>query len=202
MPKETYFNLPKEKQERLLSASKKEFSRVSYEEASINKIIKDAEIPRGSFYMYFESKEDLYFYTLGKEKEELEDFFLKEIKKSKGDLIQTFTSLLTDILNRQEKESDTFLKHAVTNTSFRNLKFLNPRMVDEEILKKIDQEINFELFSNPNLISEIFRILQMETIYSLMLYLKEGYAKEEVLRMHKERMNLLKHGIYKRGDLK
>lgn len=62
MPKETFFHLTDEKKSRIMSAAKKEFSRVPLSEASIARIIKDAEIPRGSFYQYFEDKEDLYFY--------------------------------------------------------------------------------------------------------------------------------------------
>jgi len=56
MPTETFFNLPKEKQRRILDAAKKEFSRTSLKEASIANVIKDAEIPRGSFYQYFKKR--------------------------------------------------------------------------------------------------------------------------------------------------
>lgn len=35
-----------------------------FNEASINQIIKEAGIPRGSFYMYFQDKEDLFRYLL------------------------------------------------------------------------------------------------------------------------------------------
>ena len=40
-------------------ALKTEFSRGSFEEASVSNIVTNAQIPRGSFYQYFESKEDL-----------------------------------------------------------------------------------------------------------------------------------------------
>lgn len=59
MPKETFLKLPKEKQEKILEAGKKEFARVAFEETSIKNIIENAKIARGSFYQYFESKEDL-----------------------------------------------------------------------------------------------------------------------------------------------
>ena len=50
MPSATFANLPAQKQERLLEAATREFSRRPFSEASINQIIKDAGIPRGSFY--------------------------------------------------------------------------------------------------------------------------------------------------------
>ena len=50
MPTQTFFNLPKDKQQRLLDAAATEFSRAPLKDASINNIIKLAEISRGSFY--------------------------------------------------------------------------------------------------------------------------------------------------------
>ena len=59
MPKQTFYKLPQEKQERILAAAKREFTQVRYSDASINQIIRDAGIPRGSFYQYFDDKVDL-----------------------------------------------------------------------------------------------------------------------------------------------
>ena len=60
LPSATFYNLPEEKRERLLRAAREEFSRVPYESASVNRIIQSAGIPRGSFYMYFTDKEELF----------------------------------------------------------------------------------------------------------------------------------------------
>lgn len=59
MPKETFFNLQEEKKNKIIKAAKDEFERVSIEHASIKNIVEQAGIARGSFYQYFESKEDL-----------------------------------------------------------------------------------------------------------------------------------------------
>ena len=64
MPSDTFFRLPAPKRERLLRCARQEFSRVSYPDASINRIIHSAGIPRGSFYMYFEDKSDLFLYLM------------------------------------------------------------------------------------------------------------------------------------------
>lgn len=64
MPTRTFMNLPKEKRIRILKAAKKEFSRVPLDKAIIANIVKDAKIPRGSFYQYFESIEDLFTYLI------------------------------------------------------------------------------------------------------------------------------------------
>jgi len=64
MPTILFESLPKVKQEKIIKAGIEEFSKLSYEQASINSIIKMANISRGSFYQYFQDKEDLYVYIL------------------------------------------------------------------------------------------------------------------------------------------
>lgn len=64
MPKELFSTIPQAKRDKILSAAFAEFSAQKYYQASINKIIKEADISRGSFYQYFEDKEDIYFYLL------------------------------------------------------------------------------------------------------------------------------------------
>ena len=64
MPKETFWRLPTQKQERIIAAAMREFADHAYQDASINRIIKAAGIPRGSFYQYFADKADLYQYII------------------------------------------------------------------------------------------------------------------------------------------
>ena len=48
MPTETFYNLPEEKRGRLVKAIYLELARVPFSEMSINRIIKEAQISRGS----------------------------------------------------------------------------------------------------------------------------------------------------------
>ena len=64
MPTSTFFNLSEEKRRKLLLAARQEFARAPFPDASINQIILSAGIPRGSFYMYFTDKADLFFYLI------------------------------------------------------------------------------------------------------------------------------------------
>ena len=70
MPTDTFFRLPEEKRTRILEGAWSEFTAVPYAEASINRIVQTSRIPRGSFYQYFEDKNDL-FLTLIDELEKL-----------------------------------------------------------------------------------------------------------------------------------
>lgn len=80
MPTDTFYRLPAEKKQRIFQAAVREFARCRFSEASINQIIKQAAIPRGSFYQYFAGKEDVYLYML------------QEISKEKLDVYNRFTA--------------------------------------------------------------------------------------------------------------
>lgn len=64
MPKDTFNNLSEEKKKRIFDAAVKEFSTRRFSDASINQIVKNAGIPKGSFYQYFVDKEDVYLYMM------------------------------------------------------------------------------------------------------------------------------------------
>ncbi len=64
MPKETFFNLPPEKRERIESSAIKEFRDFYFDASSINRIVEEAGIAKGSFYQYFEDKKDLYKHVM------------------------------------------------------------------------------------------------------------------------------------------
>ena len=84
MPKETFYRLPDEKRERIMAAAEREFLENSFEAASINRIIKEAAIPRGSFYQYFEYKKDIFLYIVSTHKNEAFGFVESFIKDSDG----------------------------------------------------------------------------------------------------------------------
>ena len=67
MCSETFLRLPEEKKKRFLDAAWGEFTRVSFADASINQIVRHAEIARGSFYQYFKDKDDLMAYLISED---------------------------------------------------------------------------------------------------------------------------------------
>ena len=97
MPSTTFFNLPEEKRERLLAAARAEFARTSYEEASVNRIIQAAGIPRGSFYMYFTDKEELFRYLMERYGDMLVEAFGTVLDREGGDLFAAFLALYDEI---------------------------------------------------------------------------------------------------------
>lgn len=62
MPTETFMNLAEEKRQAFIQTALKEFADNNYDSASINKIIKELNIARGSVYQYFTDKLDVWLY--------------------------------------------------------------------------------------------------------------------------------------------
>lgn len=97
MPSTTFFHLPEEKRQRLLAAARAEFVRVPYGEASINRIIREAGIPRGSFYMYFTDKEDLFRYLMETYGELLIQRMGERLEWNRGDLFAASLALFDHV---------------------------------------------------------------------------------------------------------
>lgn len=61
-PKNTFSNLPDEKRQRIITAAVREFAAYGYQQASLNRIVKELGIAKGSLYQYFKNKEGLFLY--------------------------------------------------------------------------------------------------------------------------------------------
>jgi AcrR family transcriptional regulator len=64
MPKDTFFNLPEDKRTLICNVALDEFAKYSFDQASINRIVAKSGIAKGSFYQYFENKQDLFLYLV------------------------------------------------------------------------------------------------------------------------------------------
>lgn len=100
MPTKTFFNLPKDKQNKIINASKAEFSKYSFYDSSINRIIKDAEISRGSFYQYFLNKEDLFIFILDEYKLNIIEWLKTELLGKKNDMFEMYL-LVYDYITKE-----------------------------------------------------------------------------------------------------
>ena len=86
MPTERFNKLPEEKKKAIRDAAMEECIRVPFEKVSINKIIQNAGISRGSFYTYFEDKRDLVRYIFSDTADKLKFFWTKSVVTHGGNL--------------------------------------------------------------------------------------------------------------------
>ena len=115
MPKSTFYNLNNEKREKIEKALKNEFTRNTFEKASISNIIEEAQIPRGSFYQYFEDKEDALKYIienfLNDEKKQIERLLIQ----NEGNIFSTTLDLYSYFVDKNYNESEIKLFQNIIN---------------------------------------------------------------------------------------
>lgn len=95
MPKQTFLNLPQEKRETIMNAAVEEFAEYGLENASTNRIVKNSGIAKGSFYQYFEDKQDVFMHLLDMiEQKEMEFFKDRHPPTNNMDTFQYFRWLI------------------------------------------------------------------------------------------------------------
>lgn len=202
MPKQTFHNLSAEKQQNLMVAAKKEFSRVPLHEAVISNIIKSAEISRGSFYQYFEDLEDLFFYILGEHVKRNSERFTIQLKQHEGDLLETFISMFGSMLEDfRSEENRVFFNNAFLNmnhkvgdafTDHANMEHSIHRRT--EFLKMIDSS-KLNISSEQELI-HIMKIVKAVTFQNLIQSFASKLTIEKALEVYTLEINMLKKGLY------
>ncbi|MDI6706012.1 MAG: TetR/AcrR family transcriptional regulator [Bacillota bacterium] len=198
MPKDTFNNLSDDKKRKIFNAAVQEFATRRFSEASINQIVKTAGISRGSFYQYFNDKEDIYLYMLteiGKEK--LEIIGRAEVLKPDADFFEAYLHM-----------AKVALEWVKTKPEYNRIGMLM-EMDDSEFIAKL-RAISIEGFAKlkgmierdkqRGLIKpEIDSDLIVDMIYTLMMhFLKEYYragSDEDMLKRASDIIKIIKEGI-------
>lgn len=195
MPSTTFYNLPAEKRERLLSAARAEFARAPYEEASVNRMIRAAGIPRGSFYMYFTDKEELFRFLMETYSGMLSDWMGAQLAQNGGDLFAAFLALFDFI--QANRESVPFQELAAILHRNRQmqpgllLEGLRPGAVLERLRPQVDLS-RLDLRAETDL-ADLFRLLAIPTLGALTAGCAGGGQADQ--REHLERVfSLLQRG--------
>lgn len=106
MPSERFLKLDRDKQERIRKAAINEFFRSEFDEVSINRIVKEAGISRGSFYTYFDDKLDLLRFLIHGIGEKLLTEVIHLLDEGNGDIFYMVDRLYDEILfwNRERPD--------------------------------------------------------------------------------------------------
>jgi AcrR family transcriptional regulator len=203
VPKQTFFNLHQDKRKKLIESAEIEFTRVPLFEASIANIIKMAGISRGSFYQYFEDKDDLYFYLLEAKLNNAKKNFIGFLEKHQGDLIEALVEMyfyfLTTLSDEEEKN---FLRNALLHTSYKvesSFTSMFDTYLDNQEFIKITGLINRQCLniSGDKELLHIFKILSALAFNNLIEKTVKGLTDTEAIESFKLSVNLIKQGIYK-----
>jgi len=210
MPTERFYRLAKEKADTIRNAAIQEFKRVPPEEASINKIIQNAEISRGSFYTYFEDKYDLLKWLMGDFVENYRQFYLISLKENQGDLWDVFEKVLNYTMNWVAEQGLVEIVGNMMKGNFLTEHF-QPGMANNcevegavrEYTRTLYQcvdpktcDLEFEDFE------ELMRMHVASLIVSLKLYFTKEAEPEKIRVSYQRQMRLLRYGACPRPTLK
>ena len=203
MPSDTFLRLNDDKKKKLIDASFKEFSLYNFNDVSINRIIKEAGISRGSFYMYFEDKKDLYFYLLEQYSEILIDNMKEDLINNKGDLFKMFQDNVKRTYASFKNNNINFFKKSLENITIMEESKKTFGFRDNRLLKELIPNIDLSLFNNnvKSHIEVIFAINMHLLMVTLIKLLKHDSLDEEILDDYYEQLDILKYGCVEKEEI-
>lgn len=195
MPKNTFFNLPEEKKQRIIDTAYDEYLNKPYEEVTVRSIVEKADIPIGSFYKYFEDKDELYLY--------LNDEIIEKLKNA-TDYVTDYIAIPPNIdekmflTEREIKLTDTFYSapiEIVRRFYFGSNKIRIIEMYEGELKEYKDQG---KLRDGVDI--QLTAYMYASTMYNLFTYFRENNItdNDERWKIKKE----LYFGIFTHGILK
>jgi AcrR family transcriptional regulator len=200
MPSQTFYNLTPAKREALLTAARAEFARVPFREASINQIVHSAGISRGSFYMYFQGKEELLFYLL-------EDFCSaclqmaeRHLEDSGGDLL-SLPLALYDFMMEQcgEGEGMEFFRHTSEVVHWKidcDSKGFLERVLPSQTMERLLRKINRAALSleGPRDLRDLTAVLLFAALHAIAGGLSETEKRGEIRLRLENQIRILGRG--------
>ncbi len=212
MPKETFFNLPEEKRQQILDVAIDEFANRDYGSVSISRLVARAGIAKGSFYQYFENKEDLYIYLLQLIGEKKKEMF--SLERPDPEHVGVFRYLHWVVENAFHFE---MTYPELTRLGYRAFAAnILPQSFQAQVrqesmafyrrlaaLGQAQGNINQEL--NPDLVASIFEVVFTSLNQTLMGYITEHVAgeqhdqplfiRQEVLQLYHQAIDILERGL-------
>lgn len=203
MIKKTFYNLPYEKRKRITDAVIKEFMERPNEKVSINRIIKTAEISRGSFYQYFDDKVDLIEIITKTMFEESSNKAKEILKLSCGDLFVMYIKMFDyfgDYSSQKQtmkimrnivdsfKENDDLVSEYLKNR-------FNMALTNNEIYTMVDrQNLKFQDNESVKCLIEILTQVLKNAIFDVFV---AGSDREEVRERLIKKIDIIKQGAVK-----
>lgn len=204
MPTQRFLNLKDSKKNAILEAAAHEFARVPYSAVSINQIIKEAEISRGSFYTYFEDKDDLMRYMLRGFRDTLRKKVFEFLEEENGNPFRLCIRLLKDWI-KTGSERITFQIHrnllADLSVTGQNQMFgIRGFLMKDELYKSFVEELYNRLDKDryPTTIETLCYIVDMAImilIKSMAMYYQNPSEKETIIQVLTEEMTILERGM-------
>lgn len=204
MPSQRFMRLPEEKRQVIWEAAMDEFLHQPFEKVSINRIIKDAGISRGSFYTYFEDKRELLSFILGDTKKRWSQACEVSLEQSGGDFFIMMETLF-DVAMEFCRNNDLFNLHKNLIMYPDLLQSLMPDVnrCEEEVKAGMFEKVDTSRFRDPTPENGLllFKIALMAMIGAIseacMRPERETQSRNDYLRV----LSMLKHGVCREPEI-
>lgn len=203
MIKKTFYNLPYEKRKRITDAVIKEFMERPNEKVSINRIIKNAEISRGSFYQYFDDKVDLIEIITKTMFDESSNKAKEILKLSCGDLFVMYIKMFDYFGDySSQKQTMKIMRNIVDSfkanddlvSEYLKNRF-NMALTNNEIYTMVDrQNLKFQDSESVKCLIEILTQVLKNAIFDVFV---AGSDREEVRERLIKKIDIIKQGAVK-----
>lgn len=200
MPTQTFLNLDKSKQEKIVFHAIEEFANHSFNEASTNRIIKEAEIPKGSLYQYFRDKKDLYLYLIEISTQKKLEFLQNQAQiMSFDDFFEGFNTLM--LVGTQfsiaHPQLSKLIKNADQSVEDESIAFM--QRANQDFLRQLIEDAQEKKQLNPNIDVQTIAFILHVVSTNFSLYLNQRYSnafeKEEIQEAIQEVLKVVQHGI-------
>jgi len=196
MPKQTFYNLEKDKKDRLIEACFEEFSLYTFTDASINRIIKNADISRGSFYQYFENKEDCYMEVLSMIAQEKYLLFKDIVQMESHSVFDDYLNMLKQVrvwMEAQPRYYKIGMNMQRDNSDFvRKINEKNPSLQDyfHQLIRRDQDRGIIRKDIDPALLTEVLT----STSQKILLEHFENKEYELMIEKSEEIIHLIQYG--------
>ncbi len=202
MCKETFLRLPQEKRTRFLDAAWEEFTRVSFADVSINQIVRRAGVPRGSFYQYFEDKEDLFSYLLSEVRDRFTETYRQVVEDAGGDIFQAQLDCYERFQRRGEEgpQLDRCIQLLRTNPGMDMQKMVH-RKPAAELLEQVQKKVDLTAFrrKDPEFVWQVFSLALLALGCAVMDSLAWPEGVEEYRQRLREQLEIIKYGAFSKA---
>lgn len=206
MPTERFNKLPEEKKKAIRDAAMEECIRVPFEKVSINKIIQNAGISRGSFYTYFKDKRDVVRYIFSDTADKLKDFWTTSVVSNGGDLWSASEELLDQAITFAQKgKTFQMLQSFVLYQDFDKLfsevhggNHMGEKKGNEILaaLYEVTDRANFQKTDMKSFTLLVSMIMAC-VMESIGWYNRHMESEENIKKIFREKLEILQHGICK-----
>jgi len=196
VPSDTFFRLPEEKRQRLMDAAWEEFTTVRFSDASINKIIRAANIPRGSFYQYFSDKDDLFAYLVRPLQKHFFDLARQEVLAAGGSMQIAPLAIYDRFFNSGEETSQDLNRciqiiRCNPESEFHTL-FCGP----DSMLRSFTTLVDLDQLSSrdPDFLQEVFHLFVFTIASAIIDTLNHPTQRDAIRKQLTLRVNILLRG--------